>query len=244
MSGHSKWATIRHQKGIKDRQKARVNTQRIREITIATREGDSADPSINARLRVAIQIAKGANIAKDKINRAIEKGSGQAGGNATAVRYEGYAPHGVAVLLEGLTDNTNRTVADIRACFNKYGGNLAKNGSLSHLFVHKATFTLGTLSPEKIESITLSLIEAGVEEIEEHADGIQVIGEAKNFGALQKMLEEADIAVEEAQLQYLPIELLTLSAEAHAKVEKLLEKLEEIDDIEKIYHNLATEPQH
>lgn len=237
MAGHSKWSTIKRKKGALDAQRGKIFTKVIREITIAAREG-GGDPISNPRLRLAIVNAKGVNMPKDNIERAIKKGSGADATEYIETTYEGYAPHGIAVYVECTTDNINRTVADVRAAFNKYGGALGTNGSLEFIFDRKGIFDIP--KPEGIEEdeFTLALIDAGAEDVEFEEDYIHVTCAMEDFGQLQKKLEDMEIVTEVAELQRIPKTYVALDDEALQKVMKLIEALEDNDDIQKVYHNI------
>lgn len=237
MAGHSKWSTIKRKKGALDAQRGKIFTKVIREITIAAREG-GGDPISNPRLRLAIVNAKGVNMPKDNIERAIKKGSGADATEYIETTYEGYAPHGIAVYVECTTDNINRTVADVRAAFNKYGGALGTNGSLEFIFDRKGIFDIP--KPEGIEEdeFTLALIDAGAEDVEFEEDYIHVTCAMEDFGQLQKKLEDMEIVTEVAELQRIPKTYVALDDEALQKVMKLIEVLEDNDDIQKVYHNI------
>ncbi|NOY38099.1 MAG: YebC/PmpR family DNA-binding transcriptional regulator [Chlorobi bacterium] len=235
MSGHSKWSTIKRKKGAIDAKRSKLFSKLVKEIQIATREG-GPDQSMNSRLRLAVQNAKGANMPKDNIERAISKASSE-GTNYQELTFEGYAPGGVAVFLECLTDNKNRTVSSVRSLFTKRGGNLGTNGSLSFLFDRKGVFTLkkGNFDPEELE---LEMIDAGAEDIEDEGETIVVICAMEDFGNLQKKLETLGIDAENAELQRIPNTTKKLDVEDAMKVLRLVEDFEDDDDVQNVYHNL------
>lgn len=237
MAGHSKWANIKRRKGAQDAKRAKIFTKLIKEITVSAREG-GADPEGNSRLRLAIQNAKGANMPKDTIERAIHKGTGGEGEDYSELTYEGYAPHGVAVFVECTTDNLNRTVSSVRSLFNKYGGSLGKNGSVEFLFDRKGVFHFPF--PEEVdeEEFTLALIDAGAEEVEFNEGYVQITCAMEDFGRLQQQLDEMKVEVENAELQRIPTTTVSLSDEEVVSVMKLIEALEDDDDVSKVYHNL------
>jgi len=239
MSGHSKWSTIKRKKGALDAKRSKLFTRIIKEITVAVREG-GPDPDGNPRLRLAIQNGKAANMPKDNVERAIKKGSGADGEAYTEVSYEGYASHGVAVFVECLTDNLNRTVANIRSAFSKHGGSLGTKGSLEFIFDRKGVFSLklGDNKPLDEEEFTLEMIDAGAEDVEFEDDYVTVYCSMEDFGALQKKTEEMHLEVENAELQRIPRTTVALDAEALRKVMKLIEVLEDDDDVQKVYHNI------
>jgi YebC/PmpR family DNA-binding regulatory protein len=201
MSGHSKWSTIKRKKGALDAKRGKIFSRIVKEIQIAVKEGGAAAEN-NPRLRLAIQNAKGANMPKDNVDRAINKATNE-GANLQEVTFEGYAPHGVAIFLECLTDNNQRTVGNIRAIFNKRGGTLQTNGSLAFLFERKGVFTVprGKINPEEFE---LEIIDAGVEDIELSDDVFEITCAVKDFGKVQKKLDEMGVKIENAQLQRIP----------------------------------------
>lgn len=237
MSGHSKWSTIKRKKGALDAKRGKIFTKIIKEITIAAKEG-GGDLAGNPRLRLAVANAKGANMPKDNIERAIKKGSGADATEYIETTYEGYAPHGVAVYVECTTDNLNRTVADVRAAFNKHGGSLGTNGSLEFIFNRTGVFDIAV--PEGIDEdeFTLELIDAGAEDVEFEDNYIHVTCAMEDFGKLQKKLEDMEIETETAELQRIPNTYVQLDNEAFQKVMKLIDVLEDNDDVQKVYHNI------
>ena len=236
MSGHSKWSTIKRKKGAIDAKRGKIFTKIIKEIIIAAKEG-GGDPESNARLRLAVQNAKGANMPKDNIERAIKKAVGSDADNYVETTFEGYGPCGVAVFAECLTDNNNRTVASVRSAFNKHGGKLGTNGSLSSLFERKGIFTVRNegFSPDEIE---LELIDAGAEDFEVYEDTITVTCAKEDFGSVNRKLIELGIEPEEAMLKRIPNNTKTLDLESARKVMRFVESLEDDDDIQNVYHNL------
>lgn len=237
MSGHSKWSTIKRKKGALDAKRGKIFTKIIKEISIAAREG-GPEPANNPRLRLAIQNAKGANMPKENVERAIKKGSGADGSNYVEVTYEGYASNGVAVFVECTTDNLNRTVAAVRSAFSKYGGGLGTNGSLEFIFARKGVFHI--VKPEKFDEdeFTLELIDAGAEDVEFEEGYITVYCAREDFGSIQKKLDEMGIEVENAELQRIPNTYVKLDDEAFKRVMKFIEVLEDDDDVQKVYHNI------
>ncbi|HRS54142.1 MAG TPA: YebC/PmpR family DNA-binding transcriptional regulator [Bacteroidales bacterium] len=238
MSGHNKWSTIKRKKGALDAKRSKIFSKIIKEISIAVKEG-GPDPDGNPRLRLAIANAKGANMPKDNIIRAINKANDKDAANFTEVTYEGYAPNGIAIFIECTTDNIQRTVSNIRAYFNKYGGSLGTNGSLSFLFDRKGIF----LIPKKNinipqEDFEIQVIDAGAEDIIDEDDFITVVTNWEDFGPMIKKLEEMKIEPENATLQRIPKEKVTLDKEAALKVLKLIDAFEEDDDVQNVYHNL------
>jgi len=236
MSGHSKWSTIKRKKGAADAKRGKIFTKIIKEIVIAAKEG-GGDPDTNARLRLAIQNAKGANMPKDNIERAIKKAVGADAVSYTETSFEGYAPHGIAVFAECLTDNNNRTVASIRSAFNKYGGNLGTNGSLSFLFERKGTFTIKN-EGDNLDEMELEMIDAGAQDFEVDDDTITITCAKEDFGSISKKLAELGIEPEESGLKRIPHDTKKLDVDSAKKVMKFIEALEDDDDIQNVYHNL------
>ncbi len=236
MSGHNKWSTIKRKKGATDAKRGKIFTKIIKEIIIAAKES-GGDPDTNARLRLAIQNAKGANMPKDNIERAIKKAVGADAVSYLETSFEGYAPHGIAVFAECLTDNNNRTVASIRSAFNKYGGNLGTNGSLSFLFDRKGTFTIKN-EGINIEEMELEMIDAGAEDFEVNEDTITITCAKEDFGSVSKKLASLGIEPEESGLKRIPNDTKKLDVESAKKVLKFIEALEDDDDIQNVYHNL------
>jgi YebC/PmpR family DNA-binding regulatory protein len=238
MSGHSKWSTIKRKKGANDARRGKMFTKLIKEISIATKEGGGPDPESNPRLRLAIQNAKGANMPKDNIERAIKKAAGSDADNYEEVTYEGYATNGVAVFVECVTDNLKRTVAAVRSAFNKYGGSLGTNGSLEFIFDHKGVFTLKEPGDIKEDDFLLEVIDAGAEDVENQDDYITITTAMEHFGSVNKKLEELGIETETAELQRIPKILVELDDSSFQQVMRFVEVLEDNDDVQKVYHNI------
>jgi len=236
MAGHNKWSKIKRQKAVTDSRRSKAWSIVAREITIAARDG-GGDPAMNARLALATQRAKRENMPKDNIERAIRRGTGESGGqNYEEYTYEGYAPYGVAVLVEALTDNTNRTVAALRSLFSKAGGSLGKSGSVSYLFDRKGVLQIGGV--ESMESMVDLAIEAGAEDFEEDDESLMVITEPEVFGAVHDAFEAAGVEIVEARLAQLPRSTVA-PAQPHAeKILRLLEHLEDHQDVRAVYSNL------
>jgi YebC/PmpR family DNA-binding regulatory protein len=236
MSGHSKWSTIKRKKGAIDAKRGKIFTKIIKEIIIAAKEG-GGDPETNARLRLAVQNAKGANMPKDNIERAIKKAVGSDAESFIETTFEGYGPAGIAIFVECLTDNNNRTVAAVRSSFNKYGGNLGTNGSLSFLFERKGVFTIKN-EGFSVEEIELEMIDAGAEDIEIEGDTLTVTCAMEDFGSVNRKLNELKIEPDDAGLKRIPHETKNVDLESAKKVIKFIEVLEDDDDIQNVYHNL------
>lgn len=208
-----------------------------KDIVIAVKEG-GPDPETNSRLRAAIQNAKAANMPKDNVERAIKRATDKDTSDYKEVLFEGYAPHGIAVLIETATDNNNRTVANVRSYFNKTNGSLGTSGSVEFMFDHNCFFNIGAegRDPEELE---LEFIDFGAEEVFVEEDKIMIYGKFSSFGSLQKHLEESDIEILSSGFERIPQTTKDLDEEQTADVEKLLEKLEEDDDVQNVYHNMA-----
>ena len=236
MAGHSKWANIKHRKDAQDKKRGAVFTKLIREITSAARSGD-ADPGMNPRLRLAIDKAKAASVPKDTIERAWKRGTGAGDGDAfQEVRYEGYAPGGVAVLVECLTDNRNRTVGEVRHAFTKCGGNLGADGSVGYLFQHCGviSYPAGT-SEEQLMNVAL---EAGAEDVVGNEDGsFDVITAPADFEAVREALVAGGLEPEDAEVTMRAATGVVVDGEDAAQVLKLLEMLEDLDDVQDVYSN-------
>ena len=235
MSGHNKWSTIKRKKGAIDAKRSKIFSRIVKEIVIAVREGGQ-DPESNPRLRMALSNAKGANMPKDNIQRAISKAE-KDGDSLQEITFEGYAPHGIAIFVECLSDNNKRTVSNIRSIFSKRGGSLGTNGSLSFLFDRKGVFTVekGELDPEEFE---LEIIDAGVEEFEVEDDVFIITTALEDFGTLQKKLEEMGVEAQSAELQRIPNNTKELNIDDSKQVLGLVEAFEEDDDVQNVYHNL------
>lgn len=237
MSGHSKWSTIKRKKGALDAKRGKIFTKLIKEISVAVKDG-GADPDGNPRLRLAIQNAKGANMPKDNIERAIKKASGQDAANYIESTFEGYAAYGVAVFVECLSDNSNRTVQDVRAAFTKYNGSLGTNGSLEFIFERQGVFVIPIPDSIDLESFELEMIDAGAMDLEVEDGFITVKSAMTEFGSIQKKLEELSIEAETSELQRIPSTTKTLGDDEFLSVMKLIDTLEDNDDVQKVYHNL------
>jgi YebC/PmpR family DNA-binding regulatory protein len=236
MSGHNKWSTIKRKKGAADAKRGKIFTKVIKEIIIAAKEG-GGDPDLNARLRLAIQNAKGANMPKDNIERAIKKATGSDAESYVETTFEGYGPFGVAVFVECLTDNNNRTVASIRSAFNKYGGNLGTNGSLSFLFEPKGVFTISK-EGLNLDDVQLEMIDAGAEDFEIDEDTFIVTCAKEDFGSVSRKLAAMNIEPEESLLKRIPNDTKSLDIESAKKFVRFIETLEDDDDVQNVYHNL------
>lgn len=235
MSGHSKWSTIKRKKGAIDAKRSKIFSKLIKEIMISARDG-GPDPEMNPKLRMAIVNAKGVNMPKDNITRAISKASSDEG-KLDEVTFEGHGPGGVAIFVECLSDNNNRTVGNIRAIFNKRGGNLGTNGSLSFLFDRKGVFEIpqGDIDEEEFE---LEMIDAGAEEMELETGIFTIICALEDFGTCQKKLEEMNIEPEKAELQRIPTTTKVLNLDTARSVMTLIETFEDDEDVQAVFHNM------
>ncbi len=236
MSGHSKWSTIKRKKGALDAKRSKIFSRIVKEIDVSVREG-GADPEANPRLRLAIDNAKGANMPKDNIERAINKADKDPS-NLQELTFEGYAPNGVAVFLECLTDNHLRTVGSIRSVFNKRGGNLGTHGSLAFIFDRKGIITVPSEKINDIESFELEVIDAGAEDIEVHDDVYYITTSMEDFGKVRKKIEEMGIEPENAELRRIPNDLKQLDVDSALKVLKMVDEFEDNDDVQNVYHNM------
>lgn len=237
MSGHSKWSTIKRKKGALDAKRSKIFSKIIKEISVAVKEG-GPDPEANPRLRMAILNAKGASMPKDNIERAISKGKDKNAAAFTEPAYEGYLPNGIAVFVECTTDNLQRTVSNVRAIFNKHGGSLGTSGSLSFLFDRKGVFVIPKKDDLDMDEFELEMIDAGAEDIEEEDGTLTVTTSMEDFGKMQKKLEELNIEVENAELQRIPNDTITLDTETARKIYRVIEIFEDDDDVQKVFHNL------
>lgn len=216
---------------------AKTFTRIGKDIVMAVKEG-GPNPDTNSRLRAVIQNAKAANMPKDNIERAIKKASDKNTENYKEVLFEGYAPHGIAVLVETATDNNNRTVANVRAAFNKCNGNLGTSGSVVFMFDHTCNFTLNKENIEDLEELELELIDFEVEEVFDDEEGVIIYAPFEQFGSLQSYFEENNIEILSSGFERIPTTTKELNAEEQEDVEKLLERLEEDDDVQNVYHSM------
>ena len=237
MAGHSKWANIRHRKGAQDAKRGKIFTKLVKEISVAVKVGGGPDPDFNPRLRTAIINARSQSMPKDNIERAIKKASGSGGDDYSESTFEGYGPDGVAVFVECATDNNTRTVANIRMHFNKNGGSLGKDGCLQFMFDHKGVFVLPIQEGQDPDDLMLELIEFGADDYEVEEDKMTVYTEMTDFGAVQKQLSEMKIDPIEAGLQRIPSMFKALKTDNLATFMKLIDTLEDDDDVQKVYHN-------
>ncbi len=241
MSGHSKWSTIKRKKGALDAKRSKIFSKLSKEITVAAKTG-GPDIDSNAWLRLAVQNAKGQNMSKDVIERAINKAEKDVS-NFEEMTFEGYGPGGVAIFVECLSDNNNRTVGNVRSAFVKHNGHLGTNGSVAYLFETKGIFEVPVSEKTRDEVFELEMIEAGAEEIEESEGFIEITSAMEDFGNLSKKLEELGIEPGDQRLQRIPVTSTALEVEEAKKVLRLVERLEEDDDVRNVYHNLEITPE-
>jgi len=238
MSGHSHWATIKRKKGAADAKKGQIFTRLAREIVLAARSG-GGDPDTNVGLQLAIERARSQNMPKDNIERAIRRGTGddKEGSAIEEIMYEGYAPNGVAMLISCVTDNRNRTVADVRHTLSRYGGSLAEAGAVAWQFGRKAyfTFPLGNHNSDQIFELA---VEAGADDVTFDEEQVEIIGGTDVFKAVSDQLHKAKIHPEDAGLRMIPTMLIDLSTEDTLQVMRVIEALEELDDVQNVYSNL------
>ena len=235
MSGHSKWSTIKHQKGAKDAKRGKLFARLIRGIEVAARTGGGS-PEGNPTLADAIQKAKDNSVPNDTIDRAVKRGAGELGGPPPdLVTYEGYAAGGVAVLVEALTDNRNRTAADVRHAFSKAGGSLAEAGSVAYLFTRKGElYVPGDVGEERVMEVAL---EAGAEDVESSEDGFRVTTAAGDLRGVRAAFDEGGITYDSAEVTMVPSVSVPLGRDAAVKVLRLLDALEDLDDVQDVYAN-------
>ncbi len=216
---------------------SRVFTKIGKEITIATKAG-GPDPDTNPRLRVLVQQAKKENMPKDNVERAIKKATDRDASDYKEVVYEGYGPHGVAIVVETATDNTTRTVANVRSYFNKFGGSLGTTGSLEFLFDHKCVFKISEKEGVSLEDLELELIDYGVDELVADESEIYLYGEFKSYAEIQSYLENNGFEIHSAEFERIPHDTKALDDEQKAQIEKLLEKFDDDDDVQNVFHNM------
>ena len=236
MAGHSKWANIKHRKGRQDAKRGKIFSRLIRELTVASRLGGPVAED-NPRLRTALDKALSANMPKDTVERAIQRGSGSAeGDDLEETTFEGYGPGGVAIIVESMTDNNNRTVAEVRHAFSKAGGNLGTDGSVSYLFIKKGLIQLSNNT--SLEQVLEVAIEAGAEDIEENSDqSITISTLPEDFDPVKKALIDKEIETLESEISLVPETSVSTDLETSIKIYKLLEALEDLDDTQNVHSN-------
>ena len=237
MSGHSKWANIKHRKGKMDAIRGKLTTKIGREITIAVKMGGS-DPIGNTRLKLALQKAKANNVPKDNIQRAIQKGQGALDGSSyEEITYEGYGPSGVAVMVTTLTDNRNRTAADVRHLFSKYGGNLGETGCVGWMFQRKGLFVVEKISNVDEDDLLMLVLDNGAEDMKAEEDSFEIFTQPEDFDQVEKALADNNIDVASAEIAMIPDTMIALTGDAAVKMEKMLESLEDLDDVQDVFSN-------
>jgi YebC/PmpR family DNA-binding regulatory protein len=236
MAGHSKWANIQHRKGRQDEKRGKLFTRLIKEITVAAKLG-GGDSGSNPRLRLAMEKAADANMSKDTVQRAIQKGVGGAeGSNYEEIRYEGYGIAGAAVIVDVLTDNRTRTVAEVRHAFSKHGGNLGTDGSVAFLFKHCGQFLFAPGTSE--DAVMEAAIEAGAEDVVTADDGsVEMVCAPPDFGSVRAALERAGLKAEVAEITMKPLNEVVFAGEDAARMQKLLDAIENLDDVQQVYTN-------
>jgi YebC/PmpR family DNA-binding regulatory protein len=234
MAGHSKWANIQHRKGRQDAKKGKISTRLIKEITVAAKMG-GGDSGSNPRLRLAVEKARDNNISKDTIENAIKRGSGALdGANYDEIRYEGYGHGGAAIIVDTMTDNRTRTVADVRHAFSKYGGNMGTEGSVAFMFKHCGQFIFAPGASE--DKIMEAALDAGADDVVTNDDGsIEVISGVADFAAVKTALGKAGLKAEMAEVVMKPLNPVELSADDSVKMQKLLDALEDCDDVQEVF---------
>lgn len=238
MAGHSKWHSIKHKKGANDAKRGKIFTKHAKLIAIAAREG-GPDPDMNAALRTAIDNAKAENVPNNNIDRAIKRGAGTGsdGEQMNEVSYEAYGPEGVAIYIQAITDNKNRTLTNVRTIVNKNGGNLGESGSVAYMFNHKGHFLIDP-DGKDVEELQLQLLDFEVEEMEVEDGQIDVICDPSKFSELRKKLDEAGFKLETSELTFVPENTITIDdADKAKKILNLIDKIEEDDDVTDVYAN-------
>jgi YebC/PmpR family DNA-binding regulatory protein len=234
MAGHSKWANIKHRKAAADSKKGKVFTRLIKEITVAAKAG-GGDPDANPRLRLQLEKARDANMTKDSVTRAIQRGTGELEGvSYEEARYEGYGPGGAAVLIDCLTDNRTRTVAEVRHAFSKNGGNMGSDGSVAYLFKHCGQFIFAPGTSE--DAVMEAALDAGAEDVVKHDDGsVELISAPADFGAVKAALDKAKLKPELAEIIMKPVNEAVLAGADATRMRTLLDALENLDDVQDVY---------
>ncbi|MBL7976828.1 MAG: YebC/PmpR family DNA-binding transcriptional regulator [Bacteroidetes Order II. Incertae sedis bacterium] len=237
MAGHNKWSKVKRIKAVADGKRSKVWQRITREIMVAARDG-GGDAGMNAKLAAALERARAENMPKDNMQRAIKRGTGEiAGADYEELNYEGYAPFGIAVFVETLTDNPVRTVADVRHAFSKHGGNMGTTGSVGYLFDHKGVIEV-PLTAIDYDALFELVVDAGADDLEEDAESYTISTPVEAFGAVQQALSQAGIKPAEANLERIPTTTNKLKPEEVTKVLKLIDMLEENDDVQAVYHTL------
>ena len=236
MSGHSKWHSIKHQKGVADARRGQLFTKLTRELIVAAREG-GGNPEMNFRLRLAVQKARDSNMPMDNIDRAIKKGTGELeGGSLTELTLEGYGPSGAAILVNALSDNRNRTIQEVRSVFTRHGSSLGESGCVAWLFDSKGVITIiaDGVDPDEL---ALSAIDAGAEDVKVENNYVEVYTVPEDMEKVREALEKNEVAIESSELLMVPKTLIELDEKAAMQALRLMEKLEEIDDVQNVFSN-------
>jgi YebC/PmpR family DNA-binding regulatory protein len=238
MSGHSKWSTIKHGKAVTDARRGQLFTKLSKEIIIAVRQGGGTNPDMNVRLRMAVQRARDNNMPVDNIDRAIKRGSGESGSQDRVVEatYEGYAPGGAAIILHTLTDNRNRTVSDVRSTFSKAGGSLAETGSVAWQFEQKGV-VVAEVTPEHTEELAMIAIDAGADDFEAVDSTLHIYSTPEKMEGIRGNLVEVGAVIKSSELSMLPKNTVSLDEKGGLKTLHLLDRLEELDDVQKVFSN-------
>jgi YebC/PmpR family DNA-binding regulatory protein len=237
VAGHSKWANIKHRKAAQDAKRGQMFTKLARQITVAVKEG-GPDPEMNFRLRLAIDKARSVNMPNDNIERAIARGvGGQDGDNYEEIVYEGYGPNGVAIMMDVLTDNRNRTAGDVRHVLSKYGGNLGESGCVAWMFNKKGLIVIEKNESIDEDELMMAALEAGAEDIEAETDVFKIETDPSSFSEVKEALAEAGYEFLVAEVSMVPQNSVPISEEESDKIEKLIEALEELDDVQQVYTN-------
>ena len=244
MSGHSKWSTIKHQKGAADAKRGVLFTKLSRDIALAVRDGGGVDPDMNFKLRLALDRAKSNNMPLDSINRAVKRGSGEGSDGETLeqVTYEGYGPGGGAILLQAVTTNRNRTASDVRSAFNRGGGNLGESGCVAWNFDLRGVVTVDIEDEERAEELGLLAIDAGAEDIEVDEGVLEIYSPIESLQEVQKSIESEGVAVRSAEMSMVPKTTIALGDREAEQTLRLLDTLEDLDDIQKAYTNADFPP--
>jgi YebC/PmpR family DNA-binding regulatory protein len=236
MSGHSKWSKIKHQKGADDVRRGNLFTKLTREIIVAAKEG-GGDPATNFRLRLAVQKARDSNMPMDNIDRAIKKGTGDLeGGSLNEITLEGYGPNGIAILVSALSDNRNRTIQEVRSTFTRHGGSLGESGCVSWIFESRGVININAENVDADE-LALAAIDAGAEDVQVESGFVEVTTKPDALEKVRATLEQQKVKIESSELQMVPKTLVKLDEKAAMQALKLLDKLEEIDDVQNVYSN-------
>ena len=244
MSGHSKWSTIKHQKGAADAKRGVLFTKLSREISLAVRDGGGSDPDMNFKLRLALDRAKSNNMPQDSISRAIKRGSGEGsdGESLEQVTYEGYGPGGGAILLQAVTTNRNRTASDVRSAFNRGGGNLGESGCVAWNFDLRGVVTVDMDDEDRAEELGLLAIDAGAEDIDIDEGVLEIYSPIESLQEVQNSIESEGVAVRSAEMSMVPKATIALGDKEAEQTLRLLDALEDLDDIQKAYTNADFPP--